>query len=81
VCRRSWVVAGLVPALSPPVEITTDGCALLAWLGARDERGVRSLRGLLPAEQKLLALPMLEEEPVDLAGLAAIGERLRVGLR
>jgi len=75
------VGAGLVPALSPPVEITTDGRALLAWLGARDERGVRSLRGLLPAEQKLLALPMLEEEPVDLAGLAAIGERLRVGLR
>jgi len=54
-----------------------DGRALLAWLGERDARGVSALRGLLPREQPLLALPLLPAEPVDLASLAALGESLR----
>jgi anion-transporting ArsA/GET3 family ATPase len=58
-----------------------DGRALLAWLGERDQRGVAALAGLLGAQGHRLALPMLEEEPVDLPSLAALGEQLRRGLR
>src|SRR6185436_387556 len=54
-----------------------DGRSLLAWLGERDARGVAALRGLLPGDQPLLALPLLPAEPVDLAALASLGESLR----
>lgn len=58
-----------------------DGRALLAWLGARDARGVRALRALLPPQQRLAGLPLLPAEPVDLPSLSALGERLLAELR
>jgi anion-transporting ArsA/GET3 family ATPase len=51
-----------------------DGAALLAWLGQRDQRGLAALRQLLHPEQPLVALPLLPEEPTDLAALEALGE-------
>jgi anion-transporting ArsA/GET3 family ATPase len=63
----------LVPGTAP---LAGEGRLLLAWLGERDARGVASLRSLLPAEQPLLALPLLPAEPVDLPALAALGGSL-----
>lgn len=53
-----------------------DGRALLGWLGERDHRGLAELRKLLPPGQVLLDLPLLPEEPTDLAALARVGEEL-----
>lgn len=53
-----------------------DGRQLLAWLGARDHRGVRALRDLLSPAQQLVDLPLLAAEPVDLPSLSALGEVL-----
>jgi anion-transporting ArsA/GET3 family ATPase len=53
-----------------------DGRHLLAWLGARDRRGVEQLRGLLGADRPFAALPLLPDEPTDLPSLAALGHDL-----
>ncbi len=78
------VVNRVHPRLAPPAGAEqpaagdpADGRRLLAWLGERDARGVAALRALLPGEQRLLGLPLLPAEPVDLPALAAIGESLR----
>jgi anion-transporting ArsA/GET3 family ATPase len=67
------------PAATPgPAGIDpADGRALLAWLAARDGAGVAALRGLLPAGQALVDLPLLPSEPVDLPSLASLGETLQ----
>lgn len=52
-----------------------DGASILAWQGARDQRGVAALRSLLGATQTVV-LPQLEVEPADLTGLAEISRRL-----
>ncbi|HEV8629013.1 MAG TPA: ArsA-related P-loop ATPase [Thermoanaerobaculia bacterium] len=65
---------------SPNASLEGEGRRLLAWLGERDHRGVVALRTLLPAEQPLLALPLLPAEPVDLPSLAALGAALRLSL-
>jgi anion-transporting ArsA/GET3 family ATPase len=64
----------------PAGELTGEGRRLLAWLGERDQRGVAALRALVPAEQPLLALPLLPAEPVDLGALARLGAALRQAL-
>ncbi len=51
-----------------------EGHRLLAWLGRRDRRGVDELRSLLGGSHPLVDLPLLAEEPTDLASLAALGE-------
>ncbi len=53
-----------------------DGVRLLAWLGERDRRGVAALRSLLGAGSSLVEVPMLEREPAELEGLAALADRL-----
>jgi anion-transporting ArsA/GET3 family ATPase len=53
-----------------------DGRRLLAWLGHRDRRGLDQLAGLLGDREPLAALPLLPDEPTDLASLRAIGEDL-----
>jgi anion-transporting ArsA/GET3 family ATPase len=53
-----------------------DGRELLAWLGRRDRRGLDQLTGLLGERQPLVSLPLLPDEPTDLASLEAIGEDL-----
>ena len=57
-----------------------DGRALLAWLAARDGEGVAALRRLLPADQLLVDIPLLPNEPVDLPSLAALGDQLHTRL-
>lgn len=53
-----------------------DGRHLLAWLGARDRRGVEQLRTLLGTDRPFAALPLLPDEPTDLPALAALGHDL-----
>lgn len=52
-----------------------DGRRLLGWLAERDRQGLRHLEDLL-AGQTLAALPLLPEEPTDLASLEALGREL-----
>jgi len=53
-----------------------DGWELLAWAGERDRRGLIELAKLLSREQPLVDLPLLPEEPIDLASLEALGCQL-----
>ena len=66
------------PITPPPTASTgpcqVDGAALLSWLGQRDQKGLTALRQLLNPSQPLVALPLLPEEPTDLAALAALGQ-------
>jgi anion-transporting ArsA/GET3 family ATPase len=50
-----------------------DGHRLLSWLGARDAEGVRELRSLLGDSHPLVELPLLADEPTDLAALSELG--------
>lgn len=53
-----------------------DGRQLLLWLGHRDRRGLAALAQLLPRERPCVALPLLPDEPTDLASLAAVADLL-----
>jgi hypothetical protein len=48
-----------------------DGRALLAWMGARDARGVAAYRARLP-RHALVDLPLFAGEPNDLPGLEQV---------
>jgi anion-transporting ArsA/GET3 family ATPase len=61
-------------AATEPCQV--DGRRLLAWLGERDRRGLDQLRALLDADQPLVALPLLPDEPTDLSSLEGIGHDL-----
>jgi anion-transporting ArsA/GET3 family ATPase len=50
-----------------------DGRHLLAWLGERDRQGVQELRSLLGESHPVVELPLLDDEPTDLAALADLG--------
>ncbi len=54
----------------------SGGRRLFEWLGERHERGLESLRGLLKADQPLVALPLSGDEPTDVAALDAVGREL-----
>ena len=62
------------PAAADPAAA---GRALMAWLAARDRRGVAQLRDLLGGGQRLAVVPLLADEPTDLASLSALGRDLR----
>jgi len=49
------------------------GWELLSWLGERDRRGLVELAKLLNREQPLIDIPLLPEEPTDLASLERLG--------
>ena len=67
----------IVNRVHPVVSMTGDeGEDLFAWLGQRDDHGLRSLTSLLP-DRDLLALPLLDNEPTDLASLADLGEQIQ----
>lgn len=53
-----------------------EGRRLFRWLGERHQRGLLALRGLLRAEQPLIALPLAGDEPADLESLDALGREL-----
>jgi anion-transporting ArsA/GET3 family ATPase len=73
--RFPEAAAGPGPGASGgPCEV--DGRRLLAWLGERDARGTAELAKLLSPGQPLVAIPLLPEEPTDLASLGALGEDL-----
>jgi arsenite-transporting ATPase len=59
----------------PPSEdpCRPTGWELLTWLGERDRRGLIELAKLLSREQPLVDIPLLPEEPTDLASLEALG--------
>lgn len=61
------------------VAAQEDGRALLRWLGERDRLGVEELTSLL-GEYPLIKVPMLGDEPTDLASLKALGTRLAAQL-
>lgn len=68
-----------------PVPISTDPCRptgwqLLRWAGERDRQGLAGLRALLSSERPLASLPLLPDEPTDLAALEDLGRRLEVAL-
>ena len=55
-----------------------DGRALLAWMGARDARGVEAYRARLP-RHPLVPLPLLADEPNDLDGVERVRAELVAG--
>jgi len=61
----------------PEVVNLDDGRGLLAWLGTRDHQGVAQLRELLGDSHPLVVVPLLPDEPTDLASLAELGAMLR----
>lgn len=66
------------PASDDPCHPT--GWQLLAWAAARDKRGLAELRALLTSRRPLAALPLLPDEPIDLAALEALGRQLEAAL-
>jgi anion-transporting ArsA/GET3 family ATPase len=68
-------VGGGTPAAAAGEAV--DGRALMGWLGNRDRRGVEQLAALLGGTRRLAELPLLADEPTDLAALAALGRDLR----
>ena len=70
------VPAGYAAAASDGDPCRVDGRQRLAWLGRRDRRGLDQLAGLLGEHHPLVSLPLLPDEPTDLASLEAIGEDL-----
>lgn len=57
-----------------------NGWELLSWAGERDRRGLIELAKLLSREQPLVDLPLLPDEPTDLASLDALGRQLETRL-
>ncbi|MES1242766.1 MAG: ArsA-related P-loop ATPase [Acidobacteriota bacterium] len=68
----------VVHNLPPGGDICSpNGWELLAWLGERDRLGLIELQKLLNREQPLIDLPLLPEEPTDLASLEALGRTVQ----
>lgn len=53
------------------------GWELLTWLGERDRLGLIELQKLLDREQPLIDIPLLPEEPTDLASLESLGRTVQ----
>jgi anion-transporting ArsA/GET3 family ATPase len=54
-----------------------NGWELLTWLGERDRLGLIELQKLLDREQPLIDIPLLPEEPTDLASLESLGRTVQ----
>ncbi|MFL6201030.1 MAG: ArsA family ATPase [Thermoanaerobaculia bacterium] len=63
------------PSSGDPCRPT--GWELLSWLGERDRKGLVELTKLLGREQPLIDIPLLPEEPTDLASLESLGETVQ----
>jgi anion-transporting ArsA/GET3 family ATPase len=66
-------VAGAEPSADPCVP---SGWELFAWLGERDQRGLVELANLLSRDQPVVDVPLLPDEPTDLASLEELGKLL-----
>lgn len=53
------------------------GWELLSWLGERDRRGLVELAKLLDRGQPVIDIPLLPEEPTDLASLESLGRTVQ----
>jgi anion-transporting ArsA/GET3 family ATPase len=53
------------------------GWELLSWLGERDRKGLVELAKLLNRDQPLIDIPLLPEEPTDLASLESLGKTVQ----
>jgi anion-transporting ArsA/GET3 family ATPase len=63
----------LFPGTPPPQRgEAPDGRQLIAWLGERDHQGLQELQSLLP-DRPVVEVPMLGQEPTDLAALTRLG--------
>jgi len=62
-----------------PVENAAPGSGweLLSWLGERDRKGLVELAKLFDREQPLVDIPLLPEEPTDLASLESLGKTVQ----
>ena len=69
-----------LPAPLAAAAAEAAGRELLAWLGARDRRGLEHLRSLLPPGRGPVALPLLAREPTTVAKLGALGADLAAAL-
>jgi anion-transporting ArsA/GET3 family ATPase len=58
-----------------------EGPRLLSWLGERDHQGLAALERLLARGQGLVAVPLLPEEPTDIASLEALGRLVTARLQ
>ena len=67
-----FVIEGNPPGEGNPCH--PSGWELLTWLGERDRRGLVELAKLLSREQPVIDVPLLPEEPTDLASLEALGQ-------
>lgn len=67
-----------VPISDDPTRPT--GWQLLSWAADRDQKGLAALRALLAEDRPLAALPLLPDEPTDLAALEALGRQLAAAL-
>lgn len=63
------------PASGDPCRPT--GWELFSWLGERDRHGLVELAKLLDREQPLIDIPLLPEEPTDLASLESLGKTVQ----
>ena len=70
-----YPVENAPPASGDPCRPT--GWELLSWLGERDRKGLVELAKLLDREQPLIDIPLLPEEPIDLASLESLGKTVQ----
>lgn len=79
--RLAAVIANQVHPATPPASGAPadlrPGLELLAWLGARDARGVAELAELLGGDPPLLTVPLQADPPTTLTALGALGDWLR----
>ncbi|HEX6902293.1 MAG TPA: ArsA-related P-loop ATPase [Thermoanaerobaculia bacterium] len=67
---RFVVEAGQLPSSN---LCSPTGWDLLTWAGERDRKGLVELAKLLSREQPLVDVPLMPDEPTDLASLEALG--------
>ncbi len=67
-------------AFSDLPDSTPEGMRLLTWLGERDRQGFEEFEALLTANQQLVAIPLLPEEPTDIPSLRALGDSIEARL-
>jgi len=74
---RALIANRVHPDFGPAIGAAGDdpGAVLLRWLGQRDRRGLDEMRSLLPRD-RLIELPLLPDEPVDLDSLRQFGLKI-----
>ena len=80
-CALGPIVVNRVhPELPPTRDTAREGRQLLEWLGRRDHQGVAELSDLVGATHPVVEVPLLADEPTDLASLEELGRVFEEGL-